>query len=385
MYRFGRGFCGDPHDAEDVAQVTLAALARSLRDFRGESSLTTWAYTVARNACTRHRRRGAQAPARLESLDAGTPGRARAHSRSRTRARIPTGRSSARNCATRCNAPSRRCRPRSARCSCCATSRDCPRSRWGRPCGSRSARSSHGSTAPASPCANCSRRTRRTRGAGPRCPDTARLVSRYLEGELDAEACARLERHVKSCPDCGATCAALKGVLVTCRSWRGEKLPEPIRTSLRAGHPAGGHRGSGGILTAAATRSDRGPDPGGTHVQSLEARPPRVPEDRRPGRVLVGARGAGALRRPDARAGRAARFRPRRPRPPTRRRPRRTPEVGEDARALAGIIERRCGRHLSKEQLESIARDFDGDLKALKRMREVKLGNGDEPDFTFRA
>ncbi len=61
------------------------------------------------------------------------------------------------------------------------------------------------------------------------------------------------------------------------------------------------------------------------------------------------------------------------------------PEIGEDARALAGIIERRCGRHLSKEQLESIARDFDGDLKALKRMREVKLGNADEPDFTFRA
>lgn len=62
-----------------------------------------------------------------------------------------------------------------------------------------------------------------------------------------------------------------------------------------------------------------------------------------------------------------------------------SPEVGEDARALAGIIERRCGRHLSQEQLESIARDFDGDLKALKRMREVKLGNADEPDFTFRA
>jgi hypothetical protein len=61
------------------------------------------------------------------------------------------------------------------------------------------------------------------------------------------------------------------------------------------------------------------------------------------------------------------------------------PEVGEDARALAGIIERRHGQHLSKEQLESIARDFDGDLKALKRMREVKLGNTDEPDFTFRA
>ena len=61
------------------------------------------------------------------------------------------------------------------------------------------------------------------------------------------------------------------------------------------------------------------------------------------------------------------------------------PAIGEAARALAGIIERRYGAHLTKEQLESIARDFDGDLKALKRMREVKLGNGDEPDFTFRA
>ena len=60
------------------------------------------------------------------------------------------------------------------------------------------------------------------------------------------------------------------------------------------------------------------------------------------------------------------------------------PEIAEDARALAGIIGRRC-RHLSKEQLESIARDFDGDLKALERMRQVKLANGDEPDFTFYA
>ena len=59
------------------------------------------------------------------------------------------------------------------------------------------------------------------------------------------------------------------------------------------------------------------------------------------------------------------------------------PEVAEDARALAGIIERRYGRHLSKEQLASIARDFDGDIRALERLKQVKLANGDEPDFTF--
>ncbi len=59
------------------------------------------------------------------------------------------------------------------------------------------------------------------------------------------------------------------------------------------------------------------------------------------------------------------------------------PAIGEDARALAGIIRRRYGRHLSDEQLASIARDFDNDLGALERMKQVKLANGDEPDFTF--
>ena len=61
------------------------------------------------------------------------------------------------------------------------------------------------------------------------------------------------------------------------------------------------------------------------------------------------------------------------------------PEISADARALTEIIERRYGGHLTKEQLESIRKDFDGDLKATKRLREVKLANGDEPDVTFKA
>ena len=56
---------------------------------------------------------------------------------------------------------------------------------------------------------------------------------------------------------------------------------------------------------------------------------------------------------------------------------------GPDARALADIIKRRYGQHLSNEQIETIARDIDGDLKGAKRLHDVKLENGDEPDFTF--
>ena len=58
---------------------------------------------------------------------------------------------------------------------------------------------------------------------------------------------------------------------------------------------------------------------------------------------------------------------------------------GEDAKALAAIIERRYGKHLTKEQLESIAKDFEGDLRATERLRAVKLQNADEPDVTFRV
>ena len=56
-YRFGRAFCRNPHDAEDVMQDVLSSLVRGLEAFRGGSSLTTWAYVVARNACSHMRRR----------------------------------------------------------------------------------------------------------------------------------------------------------------------------------------------------------------------------------------------------------------------------------------------------------------------------------------
>ena len=61
IYRFGRGFCRNTEDAEDVMQEVLASLVRSLPTFRGEASLSSWAYTVARHACIRQRRMQAHA------------------------------------------------------------------------------------------------------------------------------------------------------------------------------------------------------------------------------------------------------------------------------------------------------------------------------------
>lgn len=232
VYRFGRGFCGDPHDAEDVTQITLAAVARSLRDFRGDASLTTWAYTVARNACTRHRRRAAQAPARFESIGPGTGDRPgaldvadpsedphRALERAELRRALegaiaalpPSQREvlvlrdveglSAKEVGEQLGLGERAVKSRLHRARVALRAALAP---------------VVGGPAPK-----------------PGCPDTARMVSRYLEGELDAATCARLEEHVNGCPSCGAACDALKGALRTCRSMRGTKVPARVRASIR--------------------------------------------------------------------------------------------------------------------------------------------------------
>ena len=69
LYRFSVKMCGTPEDAEEVLQDTLITVARSVQDFRGASSFSTWAYTIARNFCLKRRRKSKFAPTEEESLD----------------------------------------------------------------------------------------------------------------------------------------------------------------------------------------------------------------------------------------------------------------------------------------------------------------------------
>ena len=61
------------------------------------------------------------------------------------------------------------------------------------------------------------------------------------------------------------------------------------------------------------------------------------------------------------------------------------PEISEDARALAAVLKRRYGQHLTPEQLEAVTREIENRLQGGKALRAAKLANGDEPDFTFHA
>ena len=61
------------------------------------------------------------------------------------------------------------------------------------------------------------------------------------------------------------------------------------------------------------------------------------------------------------------------------------PEISDDARALAEIVKRRYGQHLTAEQLESVTKEIENRLQGGKALRAAKLANSDEPDFIFRA
>ena len=68
LYGMGLKMCGDPDEAEDLVQETFIRAFRSWSDFRGESSPSTWLYTIAARVCQRMHRRRAGQPSRVESL-----------------------------------------------------------------------------------------------------------------------------------------------------------------------------------------------------------------------------------------------------------------------------------------------------------------------------
>ena len=56
IQRFGIRMCRNDDDAQDVLQEALLTIANHLGEFEGRSSFSSWAFTLARSACSRKRR-----------------------------------------------------------------------------------------------------------------------------------------------------------------------------------------------------------------------------------------------------------------------------------------------------------------------------------------
>lgn len=244
VYRFGLKMCRDPEDAKDVLQETLLAVARTVKDFRGASSVSTWLYTIARSFCIKKRRRSKFAPEHEESLDAREPGAAarRVHDPARGPEEELAGRQveAALERAIGALDPMYRevlvlrdveglTAPEVAEVT--GLTVEAVKSRLHR--ARVSVRQAVGpllgiaepAAAPAAPPAE-------GRAPAP-CPDIVELFSRHLEGEISASVCAELEEHLARCPGCQSRCDALQRTLAACRAAPLPEVPPQVQASVR--------------------------------------------------------------------------------------------------------------------------------------------------------
>ncbi len=68
LRRFVLGFIRDRHAAEDLVQETFLRVMRNLHRYRGQASLKTWIFAIARNLCLDYLK--AAGRSRLRLLDA---------------------------------------------------------------------------------------------------------------------------------------------------------------------------------------------------------------------------------------------------------------------------------------------------------------------------
>ncbi len=232
LYRFGLRMCGNEEDAGDVAQESLISMARSLRDFRGDASVSSWLYAIARSYCIKKRRRSKFAPVREESLDA--PGvvhrvadpapspeeTATNHELRRALTRAIDGLEPAHREVLVLRDVEGLSAPEVAKVV--GISVDAVKSRLHRARAAvRQALAPVLATASDQP---------------PRvatCPDVLTLFSQHLEGDIDPNTCAAMEAHLAQCGRCRGTCESLKRTLAVCRQLSTPEMPASIAAAIK--------------------------------------------------------------------------------------------------------------------------------------------------------
>jgi RNA polymerase sigma-70 factor (ECF subfamily) len=215
IWRFGMKMCRDPEDAKDVLQETMLAAARTARDFRGTSRVSTWLFAIARSFCIKKRRRSKFAPDEPVSLDERSERAADVAASAPAPDEVASSRelSAALDRALGELEPSqhevlilRDVEGLSAAevAEVLGLSIDAVKSRFHRARVALRERLSPWLVPEVAPTATC--------------PEIVPLFSRYLEGEIGPRECASMQEHVENCPRCRGACDALKQTLALCRA-----------------------------------------------------------------------------------------------------------------------------------------------------------------------
>lgn len=227
LFRFSMRMCRDREDAREILQDSLLAAARSIGDFRGDSALSTWLFTIVRRFCIKRRRKpelgGGDDDAVIQLRDPSQPPDESAAERELLGALDE------------------------------AISRLQPSYRE-----VLLLRDVEGLTAPEVATAlemsvpQVKSRLHRARAAlradlaplleelhpppevpRPSCPDIGETFSRYLEGEISADLCARMQEHVEACGHCASACDSLKHTLAVCHAVPAPQVPADVQQAVR--------------------------------------------------------------------------------------------------------------------------------------------------------
>lgn len=213
LYRFSMKMCRHTHDAEDVLQDSMMSVARSIRGFRGASSLSTWLFTIARSFCIKKRRKSKFAPTSEESLEQLSPGSTRS-----LRDMAPTPLEQAEKTAVWAQVQAgiaalepayreilvlRDIEGLSAKevAEITDLSVSAVKSRLHR------ARSLLRASL-----------TNESASKGIECPDIRAIFSQHLEGDLSDALCTQMQAHVDVCKECATECHSLKELMNACNS-----------------------------------------------------------------------------------------------------------------------------------------------------------------------
>jgi RNA polymerase sigma-70 factor (ECF subfamily) len=236
IYRFGMKMCRDREDAQDILQETLFAAVRTLQKFRGASSVSTWLYAIARSFCLKKRRRSASAP-QVVSLESQAP-------EARTAPDTgpgPEGALAHREIAVALDSAIAALEPDYREVLVLRDVEGLPASEVAEVTGlsvaavkSRLHRARAALRESLVPLLSPAPAARPSTATGI-CPDVVSLMSRHLEGEIGAETCAEMERHVAACPPCGAACTSLRQTLQLCGSTPSVIVPDAVQEAVRKG------------------------------------------------------------------------------------------------------------------------------------------------------
>jgi len=235
VYRFGLRMCGDAEDARDVLQDTLLAAARGIGEFRGDASLSSWLYSIARSHCGKRRRRSKFAPERELSLDAEAPEAAFGGGDTASPEAVLAGREieAALAGAIAELEPTYRevlvlrdveglTAPEVAQ----VLGLGVPAVK------SRLHRARRSVRERVAPLLGIPTEVPASAGS---CPDVLELFSRHLEGELSARLCADMDAHLQACPRCRGACESLRRTLALCKAAApSPRVPLSVQTTVKA-------------------------------------------------------------------------------------------------------------------------------------------------------